>query len=92
MKNSAFIIILLALGLLFVSYKWVSSQTSGQSSTTPGSDAIDIIMTRASVRAYTDREVSDETVDTLLRAAQAPPPAPPTHPQRGGGITAPPPR
>lgn len=74
MKNSAFIIILLALGLLFVSYKWVSSQTSGQPVATSGSDAVDI-MTRASVRAYTDREVSNETVDTLLRAAMAAPTA-----------------
>lgn len=38
-------------------------------------EAIDNIMTRTSIRAYTDQEVTDETVETLLRAAMAAPSA-----------------
>lgn len=36
---------------------------------------IDTIMTRTSVRSYTDREVSDETIETILKAAMAAPSA-----------------
>lgn len=74
MKNSTYLIILLALALVFVSYKWISSTP------TPGAAAmqkstIDDIMSRTSVRAYTDKPVTAETIDTLLRAAMAAPTA-----------------
>lgn len=72
MKNSTFLIILLALGLVFVSYKWVESSSSIQAA--PESTIADI-MTRTSVRSYTDRAIEAETLDTLLRAAMAAPTA-----------------
>lgn len=76
MKNSTYLIILLALGLLFTSYKWISSSSdSSDSATEVQKSTIDDIMTRTSVRAYTDRAVVEETVDTLLRAAMAAPTA-----------------
>lgn len=76
MKNSAYIIILLALGLVFTSYKWVVS--SSQSSVTDDcakSSTIEDIMSRTSIRSYADFPVGKETVDTLLRAAMAAPTA-----------------
>lgn len=78
MKNPTYLIILLALGLIFVSYKWISS--IGKSSDTvetasATNSTIEDIMTRTSVRQYSDRPVSKETVDTFLRAAMAAPTA-----------------
>lgn len=77
MKNSTLLIILLALGLLFTSYKWISSSSSSPSESpeNAGSVTLDDIMTRTSVRSYIDRPVAKETVDTLLRAAMAAPTA-----------------
>lgn len=74
MKNSTYLIILLALGLVFVSYKWVSSSKSPSYEFVQKS-TIEDIMTRTSVRAYSDKEVESEKVDTLLRAAMAAPTA-----------------
>lgn len=37
--------------------------------------ALDLLMTRRSIRDYTDRDVSEEDVETLLRAAMAAPSA-----------------
>lgn len=76
MKHSNYIIILLAFGLLFVSYKWVTA-SNGKSSDTVQQEnpAYENIMTRTSVRAYTDRDISAEQMDTLLRAAMAAPTA-----------------
>lgn len=74
MKNSTYLIILLALGLVFVSYKWVSSSKSPSDEFVQKS-TIEDIMTRTSVRAYSDKEVESEKVDTLLRAAMAAPTA-----------------
>lgn len=73
MKNSTYLIILLALGLVFVSYKWISA-----SSSTPEAlqkSTIEDIMTRTSVRSYTDKAVSSEQLETLLRCAMAAPTA-----------------
>lgn len=77
MKNSTYLIILLALGLVFTSYKWMASSSSDsvESVTEIKESTIDDIMTRTSVRAYSDRAVGEETVDTLLRAAMAAPTA-----------------
>ena len=74
MKNSIYLIILLALGLLFTSYKWISSSSSDPEETVQKS-TIEDIMTRTSVRAYSDMEVTSEQIDTLLRAAMAAPTA-----------------
>lgn len=77
MKNSTYLIILLALGLVFVSYKWISTSTSASSSEAGilQKSTIEDIMTRTSVRSYSDKEVSSEQIDTLLRAAMAAPTA-----------------
>lgn len=76
MKNSTYLIILLALGLVFTSYKWISSSSpSSESGADLRKSTIDDIMTRSSVRAYTDRKVDEATLDTLLRAAMAAPTA-----------------
>lgn len=74
MKNSTYLIILLALGLVFVSYKWISLSSS-KSDEAVQKTTIEDIMTRTSVRAYTDQEVGSEQIDTLLRAAMAAPTA-----------------
>ena len=74
MKNSTYIIILLALGLVFTSYKWISSASSSDGETVQKS-TIEDIMTRTSVRAYSDKAVGSEQIDTLLRAAMAAPTA-----------------
>lgn len=77
MKNSTYLIILLALGLVFVSYKWISTSTSPSSSGAEilQKSTIEDIMTRTSVRSYVDKEVGSEQIDTLLRAAMAAPTA-----------------
>lgn len=76
MKNSRYLIILLALGLLFVTYKWISSSSESSTETVmTDNPTITDIMTRTSVRAYSDKAVSREQMDTLLRAAMAAPTA-----------------
>ena len=74
MKNSTYLIILLALGLVFVSYKWISS-SSCQPTLTMQKSTIEDILTRTSVRAYTGEDIEGEKLDTLLRAAMAAPTA-----------------
>lgn len=74
MKNTTYLVIILALGLLFTSYKWISS-TSSTNNQTQMKTTIDDIMTRTSVRSYSDKEIGEEQVDTLLRAAMAAPTA-----------------
>lgn len=68
MKRSALLIPLVALGLACASCS--SSQPSEAANST-----IEDIMTRTSVRSYSDRKVESATVDTLLRAAMAAPTA-----------------
>ena len=75
MKNPVYLIILLALGLVFTTYKWVAATSSPEANQTVEKSTVDDIMTRTSVRAYSDRPVAKETVDTLLRAAMAAPTA-----------------
>ena len=74
MKNSTYLIILLALGLVFTSYKWISS-SSPTNNVVANNTTIADIMTRTSVRAYSGQEVENEKIDTLLRAAMAAPTA-----------------
>lgn len=80
MKTSYLIIIVLAAALCFTCYKWLSGSTTESDETAADSTAvtnatINDILTRASVRAYSDREVTDSQIDTLLRAAMAAPTA-----------------
>lgn len=74
MKNSTYLIILLALGLVLVSYKWLTAAPEPKNETTMNA-TIEDIMTRTSVRSYTSEPVTDEQLDTLLRAAMAAPTA-----------------
>lgn len=74
MKN--LLIALLAVGLVFVSWKWASSGTGKESEETGDVNvALENIMTRTSVRSYTSEPVSEENIETLLRAAMAAPTA-----------------
>lgn len=79
MKNPVFVIVLLALGLVFVSYKWATAPSAHEPAAEAKADTASIayneIMTRASVRAYADRPVSEGMIDTLLHAAMAAPTA-----------------
>lgn len=75
MKNPVYLIILLALGLLFVSYRWAVSASGPDKENITAESTISDIMSRTSVRAYTDRAISESQVDTLLRAAMAAPSA-----------------
>lgn len=76
MKNSTYLIILLALGLVFVSYKWIDTLTR-DAEPQPDSecDAIECIMTRTSVRSYTSEPIDSTAIETMLRAAMAAPTA-----------------
>ncbi|MDE6416761.1 MAG: nitroreductase family protein [Duncaniella sp.] len=88
MKNSSFLITLLAAALVFVTYKWVDScNNSASAPETARSTAINDIMSRTSVRSYSDRAVDSLTVDTLLRAAMAAPTAANKQPWRFVVIT-----
>ncbi|MDE6574321.1 MAG: nitroreductase family protein [Muribaculaceae bacterium] len=75
MKNSVYIIILLAVALLIVSYKLVSKSNEAPAPDSDLNNAIENIMTRSSIRAYTSQNISDGLMDTLLRAAMAAPTA-----------------
>ncbi len=76
MKNSTYLIIILVLALVGVSYKWISSSANTDDRLpSVRKSTIDDIMTRTSVRIYSDIEVTAEQVDTILRAAMAAPTA-----------------
>lgn len=76
MKNAKYLIVVLALGLLFVAYRWAYATSEESAPTASAAEsAINAIMTRTSVRAYTDEDVSEEQLDTLLRAAMSAPTA-----------------
>lgn len=69
-------IIALLVALAFTVFNGQSKQSEDTTTVTPASNqAIQNIMSRASVRSFTDRKVSPETIDTLLRAAMAAPTA-----------------
>lgn len=76
MKIQTLIIVLLALGLVFVSYKWATaSGNSDKEEYTESNVALENIMTRTSVRSYTADTISNTDVETLLKAAMAAPTA-----------------
>jgi len=73
MKASYLLLLVLALALIGVSLKLL---TGGNNATGDNANsAIDNILTRVSVRAYQDKPVAAETIDTLLRAGMAAPTA-----------------
>lgn len=76
MKIQTLIIVLLALGLVFVSYKWATaSGNSVKEENTESNVALENIMTRTSVRSYTADTISSNDIETLLKAAMAAPTA-----------------
>lgn len=71
-----YITIIALIAVLFIAYRWVySSDDSDSKSSDNMNSTISDIMTRSSVRAYTDQPVSEAQIDTLLRAAMAAPTA-----------------
>ncbi len=88
MKNSTYLILLLALGLIFVTYKWIStSNIPSVENSDSGDNAIECIMTRTSVRAYTSEPIDSTALETMLRAAMAAPTAGNKQPWRSIVIT-----
>lgn len=77
MKRYHWIMLILAIGLVIVSVRLaaVSSTSSDEACNNNADAAIDCIMTRASVRSYTDRQVEDSTINKILRAGMAAPTA-----------------
>ncbi len=73
MKSYHWIMLLLAIALVVVSVRLASvSSTSPDDGGGNAADAvIDCIMTRTSVRSYTDRQVEDSIVNKILRAGMA---------------------
>ena len=80
MKTSKLLILVLAIALVIVSARLVMVSSVSSSTDDSSQDAIDAavyqnIMTRASVRAYSDKPVEDEKIDKMLHAGMAAPSA-----------------
>ncbi len=77
MKSYHWIILLLAVALVAVSVRLGGAlKTSEDGGGENGEEAaLECIMTRASVRSYTDRQVDDSTINKILRAGMAAPTA-----------------
>lgn len=75
MKTSQILNLLLAAALVILSIKLVMENKTKPEQTEAGTDAIENIMTRTSVRDFTDRQVDDAQIETMLRAAMAAPTA-----------------
>ncbi len=67
--------LLLAIALVVVSVRLAAVSSSENSEVNEGDAVIDCIMTRASVRNYTDEKINDSTVNKILRAGMAAPTA-----------------
>lgn len=78
MNTSNILNVLLAVALVILSVKiafFDNNSPSAEAKQQDGNAAIDNIMSRVSVRDYTDQPVDSATVDTLLRAGMAAPSA-----------------
>ena len=73
--KSKLLIVVLAIALLAVSIQLISTQNSGQQQPANDSGAYQTILSRTSVRAYTDQKVEKDKIEKLLRAAMAAPTA-----------------
>ena len=73
--KSKLLIAVLAIALLAVSIQLISTQNSGQQQPANDSGAYQTILSRTSVRAYTDQKVEKAKIEKLLRAAMAAPTA-----------------
>lgn len=78
MNTSQIISLLLAVALVALCIKLTffgNKQSPAESSSVPSEQAYQNIMTRVSVRAYTDRQIEDDKIEKILRAAMAAPSA-----------------
>ncbi len=78
MKSYHWIILLLAVALVVVSVRLGAYSSAKDSETEQKSSsdaALECIMTRASVRSYTDKQVDDSLINKVLRAGMAAPTA-----------------
>lgn len=75
MKHPIYLIILLACGVLALAWRGATRNTDNSEVNNMENMTIENIMTRASVRSYKGTPVSEEQVDTLLRAAMSAPTA-----------------
>lgn len=73
--KSKLLIAVLAIALLAVSIQLINAQNSGQQQPADNSGAYQTILSRTSVRAYTDQKVEKTKIEKLLRAAMAAPTA-----------------
>lgn len=73
--KSKLLIAILAIALLAVSIQLINAQNSGQQQPVNDSGAYQTILSRTSVRAYTDQKVEKDKIEKLLRAAMAAPTA-----------------
>ena len=73
--KSKLLIAVLAIALLAVSIQLINAQNSGQQQPADDSGAYQTILSRTSVRAYTDQKVEKAKIEKLLRAAMAAPTA-----------------
>lgn len=73
--KSKLLIAVLAIALLAVSIQLINAQNSGQQQPVNDSGAYQTILSRTSVRAYTDQKVEKDKIEKLLRAAMAAPTA-----------------
>lgn len=73
--KSKLLIAVLAIALLAVSIQLISTQNCGQQQPADDSGAYQTILSRTSVRAYTDQKVEKTKIEKLLRAAMAAPTA-----------------
>ncbi len=75
MKSYHWVMVLLAIALVVVSVRLAAVSSSEKSDVNASDAVIDCIMTRASVRSYTDEQVSDSLINKILRAGMAAPTA-----------------
>ncbi len=75
MKSYHWIMLLLAIALVIVSVRLAAVSSSEEKDVNASDAVIDCIMTRASVRSYTDEQINDSLVNKILRAGMAAPTA-----------------
>ena len=76
MNTSTILNVLLAIALVILSIKiafFTTSESKENKNENSASTPIENIMTRTSIRAYTDQPVEDEKVESILRAGMAAP-------------------
>lgn len=75
MKTSQILNILLGVALVILSIKLVTDGEVKTEQTDDRNAVVENIMTRTSIRAYQERQVEDEKIEVMLRAAMAAPTA-----------------